>query len=212
MAAADGGRDSIAEAIDRLRAGGIVVYPTETLYGLGCDATDERALRRLAALKGRDAGKPISVLISSRAHLSDVADAPTADAERLMDAFWPGPLTIVFRARDSLSEILTGGRATIGARVSPHPIARALAEGLARPLTSTSANPGGEPPPSTADDARAYFGDRVDAYVDDGPTVGSPASTVIDCSGDRPVVVREGAVSLAALARALGVHESRLGG
>ena len=210
MPRADG--SSIAQAIDRLRAGGVVVYPTETLYGLGCDATDERALRRLAALKGRDAGKPISVLVASRDRLTDVAETPSAEAERLMDAFWPGPLTIVFRARPALSTIVTGGKDTIGARVSPHPVARALVEGLARPLTSTSANPGGEPPPATAAVARDYFGDEVDAYVDDGATAGGPASTVVDCSGARPVVLREGAVSVTDLARVLGVDERRLAG
>ena len=209
MARADA--SSIAHAIDRLRAGGVVVYPTETLYGLGCDATDERALRRLSMLKGRDR-KPISVLIASRERLADVAETPSVEAERLMDAFWPGPLTIVFRARPALSTIVTGGKDTIGARVSPHPVARALAEGLARPLTSTSANPGGEPPPATAAVARDYFGDEVDAYVDDGATAGGPASTVVDCSGARPVVLREGAVSVTDLARVLGVDERRLAG
>ncbi len=202
---------SIAQAIDRLRSGGVIVYPTETLYGLGCDATDERALRRLSMLKGRDR-KPISVLVASRERLSDVAETPSVEAERLMDAFWPGPLTIVFRARPALSTIVTGGKDTIGARVSPHPVARALAEGLARPLTSTSANPGGEPPPATAGAARDYFGDDVDAYVDDGATAGGPASTVVDCSGPRPLVLREGAVSVTDLARVLGVDERRLAG
>ena len=202
----------VARAIAALRAGGIVVYPTETLYGLGCDATDESALRRLAALKGRDAAKPISVLVASRARLDDVAAKPSAEAERLMDAFWPGPLTIVFRARPELSPVLTGGHETIGARVSPHPVARALAEGLDRPLTATSANPGGEPPPSTAGAARDYFGDAVDAYVDAGATPGGAASTVVDCSGAAPVVLREGAVSIGDLARILGVDEARLAG
>ena len=204
--------EAIDEAIACLRAGGVVVYPTETLYGLGCDATDEAALRRLAALKGRDAGKPISVLVASRDELGRMAAAPSAEATRLMEAFWPGPLTIVLRARPELSKILTGGGQTIGARVSPHPVARALAEGLARPLTATSANPGGETPPATAAAARAYFGDRVDAYVDDGATPGGPASTVVDCSGSRPLIVREGAVATAALARVLGVEAASLAG
>ena len=204
MAGAEAG--DLARALAALRAGGIVVYPTETLYGLGCDATDERALRRLVALKGRDGGKPISVLVDSRAMLERIVIGVTASAERLIDAFWPGALTIVFPARADLSPLLTGGRGTIGARISPHAIASRLVEALGRPLTSTSANPGGEAPAATIAAARDLFGDAVAAYLDGGALAGGVGSSVVDCTVDPPVLFREGVVTRAAITAVLGVE------
>ncbi|MBI2962269.1 MAG: threonylcarbamoyl-AMP synthase [Deltaproteobacteria bacterium] len=192
--------------MDVLRRGGVVVYPTETLYGLGADATDEAALERLAALKGRDRGKPISVLVASRAMLDEIVAAVPATAERLMSAFWPGALTIAFPARAGLSAVLTGGGATIAARISSHALAQALVEHLGRPLTSTSANPGGSPPPRDVAQARAYFGAAVDLYVDGGRSPGGAGSTVIDCCGEAPVIVRAGSISAARIAAVLGVR------
>jgi L-threonylcarbamoyladenylate synthase len=201
VAGADLGR-----ALGALRTGKIVVYPTETLYGLGCDATDDRALRRLVALKGRDGGKPISVLVDSRAMLERIVAGVSASAERLIDAFWPGALTIVLPARADLSPLLTGGRGTIGARISPHAVAARLVEALGRPLTSTSANPGGQPPATTVAEARGLFGDAVTAYLDGGMLAGGVGSSVVDCTVDPPVLFREGVVSRAAIAAALGVE------
>ena len=176
-----------------LAAGGIVVYPTETLYGLGADAGNAAALQRLVELKGREPAKPIAVLISDTKMLEDVVDEISEAAANLMRRFWPGPLTIVLRARPSVSRVLTGGGDGIGVRVSSHPIATRLVRALGRPLTAPSANPAGQRPPTRLEDARAYFGDRVDYYVDGGHLPGEPASTVVDARHGLQVI-RDGAV------------------
>ena len=191
--------DTVAAAVSALVSGGIVVYPTETLYGLGADACSEDALRRLAALKGRDAGKPISVLVSSRAMLLEMVASLSEAAERLMARFWPGALTLVLPARSRVSTILTGGRGTIGVRISSHPAASALAAELGRPVTATSANPGGVDPAMEVSRARSYFGPRVDVYLDGGPAPGGPGSTVIVLAGYRAVLIREGAIPISAI-------------
>lgn len=195
--------EALAHAVRIVRAGGLVVYPTETLYGLGADASSPAALRRLATLKGRDAAKPISVLVASRAMLDEVADGVDARAQRLIERFWPGPLTLVLPARHGLPSVLTGGRGTIGVRISSHPLARALVEALGRPLTATSANPGGEPAPVVIDEARRSLGQGIDAWLDGGRLPGGAGSTVLDVTVTPPRVVREGAVPLAAIEAAL---------
>ena len=200
--------DDVERAVAALERGGVVVYPTETLYGLGVDAAAEPALARLGSLKGRDRDKPVSVLVASRAMLDEIAAAVTRVAERLMEEFWPGALTLAFSARPELSSALTGGAGTIAARISSEPIAQAIVERLGRPLTATSANPGGAPTAADVAAARAYFGTRVDVYVD-GRILGGPGTTVIDCSTDVPRLVREGAVPLAAIEAVAGMRLRR---
>lgn len=196
-------------AVAALRGGGVVVYPTETLYGLGADATSEPALERVAALKGRDREKPISVLVASRAMLESLVSSIPAVAERLIERFWPGALTIAFPARAGLPARLTGGGATVAARVSSHATAQTLVERLGRPITSTSATPGGEPPALEVARARAYFGAGVDAYVDGGRVAGGLGSTVVDCSGKSLVLVRAGSIAPARIEAAAGMRLAR---
>jgi L-threonylcarbamoyladenylate synthase len=201
--------DTVDQAVQRLRWAHAIVYPTETLYGLGVDATSLGALERLADLKGGDRDKPVSVLVASRAMLDDfVADVP-AVAERLIEKFWPGALTIALTARSTVPARLTAGTGTIGARVSSHPVAQAIVTALGRPLTATSANPGGAPPPGEVATARGYFSERVAVYVDAGPAAGSPASTVLDCSTPTPRLVRAGAIPLEAIEAAAGMRVRR---
>ena len=176
-----------------LAAGGIVVYPTETLYGLGADAVNEVALRRLVELKGREVGKPIAVLISDTRMVEEMVEEIPARAADLMRRFWPGPLTIVLRARPRVSRVLTGGGDGVGVRASSHPLAMALVCQLGRPVTAPSANPAGLRPPTRCDDAHAYFGSRVDYYLDGGCLAGEPASTVVDARQSLRVI-RDGAV------------------
>jgi L-threonylcarbamoyladenylate synthase len=199
---------AVERAVERLRRGGVVVYPTETVYGLGSDATSEAAVRRVAELKGRDAAKPILVIVASREMLGAVVARVPALAERLIERFWPGPLTLVLPARPGLSPLLGGGREAIGVRVSSHPLARALVEGLGRPVTATSANPGGLAAATDVERAHEYFGAAVDTYLDGGPSSSAEPSTVLDLSGTKAVLVREGAVSAAELRRC-GVRFSR---
>jgi L-threonylcarbamoyladenylate synthase len=186
-----------ASAVDAaariLAAGGIVVYPTETLYGLGADASNDAALQRLVELKGREPGKPIAVLIGDAEMLEGMVAEISEQAAELMRRFWPGPLTIVLRARPTVARVLTGGGDGIGVRLSSHPTATALVRALGRPVTAPSANPAGLPPPTRLDEARAYFGARVDAYLDGGCLPGEPASTVVDARGGLRVI-RDGAV------------------
>ena len=184
---------TIQAAARILAGGGVIVYPTETLYGLGADASNEVALERLVELKGREAGKPIAVLVSDTEMLEGVVEEVSTAAADLMRRFWPGPLTIVLRARPTVSHWLTGGGDSIGVRVSSHPTAMALVRALGRPLTAPSANPAGLRPPTRLDEARAYFGSRVDCYVDGGGLPGEPASTVVDARGELRVI-RDGAV------------------
>jgi L-threonylcarbamoyladenylate synthase len=186
-----------------LEAGALVVYPTETLYGLGADALNQAALRKLAALKVRDDRTPISVLVSSLEMVGRLAVGVGPRARRLMERFWPGPLTLVLPARAEVSSILTGGTGTIGVRLSSHPMATALVMRLGRPISTPSANPGGGKPAITVAEARAYFGDRIALYLDGGTLPGGPGSTVADVTGDDLRIVREGAIGSAALHAAL---------
>jgi len=186
-----------------LARGKLVVFPTETLYGLGADARSDAAVEHLVAVRGREAGKPILVLVRDVAMAETVAAEMPEGARRLAARFWPGPLTLVLRARPGLSTALTAGSGTIGVRAPGHPAAAAIVDGLGGPVTAPSANPPGGTPPRRLDEARAYFGDRVDVYVDGGELPGG-GSTVASVDGDELRVLRAGVVSEAALRAALG--------
>ncbi|MEW6269646.1 MAG: L-threonylcarbamoyladenylate synthase [Thermodesulfobacteriota bacterium] len=191
---------AVAAAVAALRAGELVVFPTETLYGVGCDALNPRAMERLVAVKQRGADKGVAVLVADVAMLELVTDDVGEGARRLAAAFWPGPLTILFRARPGLPEpLVVDGR--IGARVSSHPLAQRLTRELGRPLAAPSANPAGREPAHDVDTARRYFGDAVACYLDGG-TIAGPPSTLAD-PGPPLRVLREGAVARAAIEDAL---------
>jgi L-threonylcarbamoyladenylate synthase len=201
--------DDVERAVAALERGRLIVYPTETLYGLGADASRPEVVDRLAHLKGRDGDKPVSVLVASRAMLDEIAASISPVADRLIAAFWPGPLTIALPARTGLPARLTAGSGTIAARVSSHPIAERIVSSLGRPLTATSANPGGASPPGDVAAARAYFATGVDVYVDGGPSTPGPASSVVDCSVTPPRLIRQGAVSLDRIEAAAGMRLRR---
>ena len=184
----------ITAAAEVLRAGGSLVYPTETVYGLGVDALSAPALDRLVALKVRPPGKPIAVLIGDRRMLGTIVSEISVQAEILMRHFWPGPLTLVLPAASLVSPLLTGDGGGIGVRWSSHPLATALVRALGRPLTTPSANPAGRRPPTCIVDAQAYFGTTVDYYLDGGMLPGEPPSTVVDMRAGF-AVVREGAIA-----------------
>jgi L-threonylcarbamoyladenylate synthase len=194
--------EALATAAGVLADGGIVVYPTETLYALGADAYNPLALRRLIELKARERGKPVAVLIGGVEMLRDLATEISPEAVTLMRRFWPGPLTLVLRAHASVAPALTGGGDGIGVRLSSHPLATALVRALGRPVTGPSANPAARRPPVRADEAWVYFGTRVDYYLDGGTLNGEPASTVVDLRAGLKVI-REGAVSVNEICAAL---------
>lgn len=184
---------NLAEAAACLRAGGVGAVPTETLYGLVADATSTEAISRLVEIKGREPGKPIGVLVDGVEMVEALCARPSALTLRLAQRFWPGPLTIVLDALPCVDERLTGGTGTLGVRVSSAVIATELVTAVGRPLTAPSANPAGRPPARSAQGAFDYFGDRLDFYIDDGPSPGTLASTVVDARGTLKVL-REGAI------------------
>ncbi len=184
----------IREAVDTIRNGYIVAYPTETFYGLGVDPFNESAIERLINLKKRENGKPIPLLISDREMLERLVEDIPPLAERLMERFWPGPLTLVFRAREDVSKLLTGRTGKIGLRISSNPVAKRLVEFLNSPVTTTSANPSGARPALTPDEVRDYFDEKVALILDYGRLTGEKGSTVIDVTGDGIEIIREGEI------------------
>jgi L-threonylcarbamoyladenylate synthase len=174
------------------------------VYGLGADARSARAVDRLVAVRGRDPGKPILVLVRDLAMAATMATVSDT-ARRLAARFWPGPLTLVLPARAGLPASLTAGTGTIGIRVPGHAIAAALVGGLGAPVTAPSANPPGADAPRRLVEARAYFGDGAAVYVDGGELPGG-GSTVATLADDELRVLRAGPVSEAALRAALAEH------
>jgi L-threonylcarbamoyladenylate synthase len=183
----------VAQAAEIMRAGGVVAYPTDTLYGLAVDPFSDDAVERLFAAKGRDRSAAVP-LVAATIDQALTAGAFGAREIRLAAAFWPGPLAIVVPARGALSRALLGGGSTIAIRVPAHPVARALAAAFGACITATSANVSGASPATTAVEAAA-LGDRVDAVVDAGAAPGGPASTIVQLADDGPRLVRAGAVA-----------------
>lgn len=199
----EGLRKAVASASKVLLSCGVVAFPTESFYGLGVDATWAEALHRLFLVKGRDASQPILVLVSDRRMVEGFAEEIEPAGLRLMDAFWPGPLTLVFKAAKGVSPLLTGGSGKIGIRYSSHPVPTALAQAIGRPITGTSANVSGQPPSVTAEEVLLTLGQAVDLVLDGGPTEGKAPSTVLDVTVDPPQVLRAGLVSKEDIDRAL---------
>jgi L-threonylcarbamoyladenylate synthase len=185
----------IAEAARRLRNGGLVAFPTESYYALGALATSAPAIDRLVAAKRRPADQPILVVIDGRAQLLSVILRLPPPAESLMARFWPGPLTLVLPARPTVPRALTASTGRLGVRLPGLPVARLLASAAGAPVTATSANRSGGPPPITAERVQAVFGDEVDLILDGGPATGGPPSTLLDLCVEPPVLLREGKIS-----------------
>jgi len=194
---------SIEKAITILEAGGVVAFPTETFYGLAADATNEKAVDRIFEIKGRSFNNPIALIISKENDLDLLADNIPEEAKKLMAAFWPGPLTLVFKASPSVSPRLTASTGKIGIRISSHPIAHALAAGLGRPITATSANLSGGRECTTAEEVRGQMANVQLTVIDGGPTLGVRGSTFLDVTVDPPVLLREGAIHGTAIRIAL---------
>jgi L-threonylcarbamoyladenylate synthase len=186
--------ESIVKAVNVLRAGGIVAYPTDTLYGLAVDPSRDDAVDRLYAAKDRDAGLAVPLIAGS---LKQASEAGILDAAslRLAHAFWPGPLSLVVRAAPHVSRRLLGQGGTIAIRVPAHPVARALSNVFGRCVTATSANLSGEPAATTAAQTLEAIGDRIDALVDAGPTPGGPPSTIVQIAADGPRLIRPGPIA-----------------
>ncbi|HET57402.1 MAG TPA: threonylcarbamoyl-AMP synthase [Deltaproteobacteria bacterium] len=186
---------ALSEAAGLLRDGGIIAYPTETLYGLGVDGTNEAAVEKIFTVKGRSHSIPVSLIIASWSDLEQLALNIPPAGRKLAEAFWPGGLTLLFTAAPAVSKKLTAGTGKIGVRFSSDPVAALLARRLGRPITATSANRSGGAECHNSQEVIAALGDRLDAVVDGGTTPGPPGSTIVDVTVDPPLVVREGVIS-----------------
>jgi L-threonylcarbamoyladenylate synthase len=183
--------------VDVLRNGEILLFPTDTLYGLGVDALNPEALKKLRALKGREEGKPISIIVSDLAMAEEYAEV-TPLARKLAEAFLPGKLTLVLTAKENLSKELTAGTGTIGIRIPNHILCLNLARELGRPYTATSANVSDMPAQSSVPAILDQFGAKsslISRIIDAGELLESLPSTVVDARGTEPFIVREGAIS-----------------
>jgi len=191
--------DHILKAVQCIKQGGLIAYPTETVYGLGVDPYNQQALMRLFAAKGRDAQKALIVLIRGQADLPMLTTEIPPITNDLINAFWPGPLTLIFKANPNLPSELLGGRNTIALRHSSAPIAQALVETLNAPLTSTSANLSGHPPAQSAQEAHTQLGKHLDLILDGGASPQATPSTVLNLTTEKPTILRAGVVTQHAL-------------
>ncbi|MBI4238309.1 MAG: threonylcarbamoyl-AMP synthase [Deltaproteobacteria bacterium] len=187
----------IAIAVEHLRRGHVVAYPTETFYGLGVDFQNERAIKRLYELKRRDPSLPIALLVADLAMLEACVTNIGETARTLMTRFWPGPLTLCLPASAAVSRNLTTNTGKIGVRISPHPIAAALVHAYGRPITTTSANRSGYPPSLNARHIQKYFPRGLDCIIDGGECQSIRGSTVVDLADDTMAIVRDGAIGAA---------------
>jgi L-threonylcarbamoyladenylate synthase len=196
--------DGIAAASDLLRAGGLVAFPTETVYGLGACADNGRAVARVFAAKGRPAFNPLILHVPDAEAAGRLAEVPPAAAD-LMAAFWPGPLTLVLRlkAGAGVAPLATAGLPTVALRAPAHPVAQALLRAAGRPLAAPSANPSGRVSPTTASHVLQGLGDRIDAAIDGGACPVGVESTILALD-PRPTLLRAGGLPVEALEAALG--------
>lgn len=195
--------ETLAGAARRLREGGLVAFPTETVYGLGAHALDPDAVARIYAAKGRPAWNPVIVHVPDLEHARPLSRAWPAAAEALASAFWPGPLTVVVPKAAHVPDVTTAGRDAVGIRVPAHPVALALLREAAIPVAAPSANRFTQVSPTTADDVARSLGDRVACILDGGPCDVGIESTVVDCTGPEVRVLRPGMISLEAISRVL---------
>lgn len=188
--------EKITEVVEILRSGGVIAFPTDTFYGLGADIYNDAAVKRIFDIKGREADKPILILISTKGEVASLVspEKTPAFAYQLIDKFWPGPLTVVFPASEAVSGILTGSKGKIGIRLPAHVLCVRLIEKLGGPITATSANVSSRPSLDNPSDVLQAIGDKIDALIDGGLTRGGKESTVVDVTGTEPSVLREGAI------------------
>lgn len=194
----------IAEAADILRAGGLVVFPTETVYGLGADGLNPVAIRRVYEVKQRPPLRPLTLMIAARETVAELAVDVPPEAWAVMEAFWPGPLTVVLWKSERVPPETVGGGDRVGLRFPAHPVPCALIRQAGVPLAAPSANRSGRPAPATAQAAQAELGEAVDLYLDAGPADSGVASTVLDLTVRPARLLRRGEVSREALAAVLG--------
>jgi len=203
--AQDDVKNSVLKAAQCLRAGGLVAFPTETVYGLGADATDDKAVARIFDAKARPRFNPLIVHVAEPSAAADIAVWSDL-ADKLATRFWPGPLSLILKRRDGtgISELVSAGGETIALRAPDHPLAQALLREAALPIAGPSANPAGRISPTTAAHVRSGLGERVDQILDGGACPIGVESTVLDVSDDRPLLLRPGGLSRADIEAVIG--------
>lgn len=189
----------LQKTVDILKKGGIVAYPTETFYGLGAKFDTEDSLKRLYDIKKRPKEKAMPLIIGYRELLPILTDSVTIEAKSLMERFWPGSITLIFDAREHLSEFITAGTRKVAVRLPGESFALHLARAAGFPVTATSANPSGMAPARNAGTVIEYFGDNIDFVIDGGTTPGGLPSTIVDVTGDTVEILREGVIKKRAL-------------
>ncbi|WP_232718966.1 L-threonylcarbamoyladenylate synthase [Gordonia metallireducens] len=201
----------IRAAVGAAKAGRLVVVPTDTLYGVGCDAFDSDAVGSLLAAKHRGRDMPVPVLVGSWHSIDGLVLSVPQAARDLIEAFWPGGLSLVVRQAPSLAWDLGDTDGTVMLRMPLHPVAIELLREVG-PMAVSSANVSGSPPATTVDEAREQLGDKISVYLDGGPAPIAQASTIVDVSGAQPRVLREGAITIEAVAEVLDVDPESLRG
>ena len=188
-------QQQVEDGISILRQGGLVAFPTDTVYGLGASANLPQAVEKVYQVKQRPRDRALPLLLADISQISEVAYPVSQVAWRLAHAFLPGALTLVLPKSKSVPDIITAGGKTVAVRVPAHPIPVALARGLGTPIVGTSANISGQPSPLTAGEVSIQFGNKMELIIDGGRCPGGRESTVVDVTGEVPVMLREGAIA-----------------
>jgi L-threonylcarbamoyladenylate synthase len=206
----------IAQAVEVLKRGGLVAVPTETVYGLAADASNDAAVRAIFAAKGRPADHPVIVHVADASAIGEWAREVPDSARALAAAFWPGPLTLVLKRSARALDVVTGGQDTVGLRCPAHPWARALLQAFGGALAAPSANRFGHLSPTTAEHVRADLGEKptgaLDLILEGGACPVGIESTIVDLSGDQPTLLRPGSITRLALEQVLGTPVAEPGG
>ena len=188
-------QQQVEQGITILKQGGIVAFPTDTVYGLGAGISFDHAVERIYMVKERPRSMALPLLLSDKSQIGEVAQPVPPIAWLLADKFLPGALTVVLFKSKSVPDIVTGSSRTVAVRIPAHPVPIALARGLGTPIVGTSANLSGKPSSLTAGEVYAQLGDKVDLIIDGGRCSGGKESTIVDLTGETPLILREGAIS-----------------
>ena len=198
---------AIAAAAELIRSGEVVAFPTETVYGLGANGLNPEAVQKIFAAKGRPADNPLILHVASLQQAKMLVRETDSNAERLMQAFWPGPLTLVLKKAAGIPDCVTAGLDTVAVRWPDHAVAQALIEAAGAPIAAPSANISGRPSPTDAQEVLSDMDGKIAGVLDGGRTLVGVESTVVDCTGPVPVILRPGGVALEELEAAVGIVE-----
>ena len=199
--------EELIEAAAILKKGGLVAFPTETVYGLGADALNEEAARKIYAAKGRPSDNPLIAHVAKKEDIEPLVREIPEAGKKLMDAFWPGPLTLIFPKSGRVPKGTTGGLDTVAVRMPSDPVARRLIELAGTPVAAPSANTSGRPSPTPAEHVRQDMDGRIEMIVDGGPVGIGVESTIVDVTGEIPMVLRPGAITMEMLKKCVGAVE-----